>query len=132
VTTIAREEVIDLIEGLPSESLQEVARFIEYLRFRGAPEAKGPLAETEAPLLAVVRRRLPPEDQRRLSALRARKEEGALTPEGHAELLAYVERVEQEDAERAQALLALARLRKVPLGALMTDLAGGLHPHAEP
>jgi hypothetical protein len=51
-----------------------------------------------------------------------RKEERALTPEEHAELLAYVDRVEQEDAERAQALLELSRLRQMPLAALMTDL----------
>jgi hypothetical protein len=122
VISSAREQVIDLIEGLPSESLQEVVRFIEFLRFRGAQDAKAPMSNAEEPLLATVRRRLPPEEQRRLSALRARNQEGSLTPEEHAELLAYVERVEQEDAERAQALLDLARLRKVPLGALMTDL----------
>jgi hypothetical protein len=72
--------------------------------------------------LAIIHRRLPPEEQRRLSALRASKEDRALTPEEHAELLAYVERVEREDAERAQALLDLSRLRKVPLAALIAEL----------
>ena len=33
-----------------------------------------------------------------------------------------IPRGKREDAERAQALLDLARLRRVPLGALMTDL----------
>ena len=80
------------------------------------------MTDGEAPLLAIIRRRLAPADQRRLSSLRMRKEEGALTPEEHAELLAYVDRVEQEDAEQEQALLDLARLRKMPLAALMTDL----------
>lgn len=122
MATVAREQVLDLIEDLPNESLQELVRFIEFLRFRGAQEAKPPAAEAEKPLLAIIRRRLPPEEQRRLSYLRMRREDGALTPEEHAELLAYVDRVEQEDAERAQALLDLSRLRKVPLTALMTDL----------
>ena len=122
MATVAREQVIDLIEDLPSESLQELVRFIEFLRFRGGQQAKAPVVEAEAPLMAIIHRRLPPEDQRRLSALRAGKEERSLTPEEHAELLAYVERVEREDAERAQALLDLARLRKVPLVALMNDL----------
>lgn len=122
MATVAREQVIDLIEDLPSESLQELVRFIEFLRFRGGQEAKMPAAAAEAPLLAIIRRRLPPEEQRRLSALRESKEERALTPEEHAELLAYVERVEQDDAERAQALLELSRLRKTPLAVLMTDL----------
>jgi hypothetical protein len=122
VATVAREQVIDLIEGLPSESLQELVRFIEFLRFRGGQEAKTPIDDAEAPLIAIIRRHLPPEDQRRLSALRASKEERPLTPEEHTELLAYVERVEREDAERAQALLDLSRLRKMPLATLMTDL----------
>ena len=122
MATIAREQVIDLIADLPSDSLQELVRFIEFLRFRGAQEPKAPATDVEAPLLAVIRRRLPPEDQRRLAALRSRKEAQPLTPAEHAELLAYVDRVEREDAERAQALLDLARLRRMPLGALMTDL----------
>jgi hypothetical protein len=124
VDTVAREQVIDLLEGLPAESLGEVVRFIEFLRFRSAQDAGAPVdthPPAEGPLLAIVHRRLPPEDQRRLSALRALKEERALTPEEHAELLSYVERVEREDAERAQALLDLSRLRGVSLGALLTD-----------
>lgn len=121
MSTVAREQVIDLIEDLPSESLQELVRFIEFLRFRREQEAKAPASDAEAPLLAIIHRRLPAEDQRRLSTLRASKEDRALTPEEHAELLAYVERVERDDAERAQALLELSRLRKVPLAALIAD-----------
>jgi hypothetical protein len=122
MATVAREQVIDLIEGLPSESLQELVRFIEFLRFRAGQEAKTPTDDAEASLIAIIGRRLPPEDQRRLSALRASKEDRPLTPEEHAELLAYVDRVEREDAERAQALIDLSRLRKMPLATLMTDL----------
>lgn len=105
MAAIAREQVIDLIAELPNDSLQELVRFIEFLRFRDAQQSKTPAADAEASLLALIRRRLPPEDQRRLKALRAFKEERALTPAEHAELLAYVERVEREDAERAEALL---------------------------
>ena len=39
MATVARQQVIDMIEGLPSESLQELVRFIEFLRFRGGQEA---------------------------------------------------------------------------------------------
>ena len=122
---MAREQVIDLIEGLPNESLPELVRFIEFLRFRSEQEKKVANANAEAPLLAIIHRHLPPEDQLRLADLRARKEEGLLTPAEHEELLAYVERVEHEDAERAQALLDLAHLRNMPLGALLSSL--GLH-----
>src|SRR3954463_10392722 len=124
MTTVAHEQVIDLIEDLPSETLPDLVRFIEFLRFRSgqdhAQEKKSAAStEAEASLMAIALRRLPPVDQRRVSLLRARKEEGQLTPEEHAELLSYVERIELEDAERAQALLELSRLRDLPLSALM-------------
>jgi len=78
----------------------------------------------------IDQRKLPPEDQRRLSFLRTRSEQGSLAPEEHAELLSFVERVEREDAERAEALVELARLRNMPLGALMAALGLGADPDA--
>ena len=104
----------------------DLVRFIEFLCFKSRQEKTAARTEPEAPLLAIALRRLPSKDQRRLSLLRARKEEGALTPKDRAELLAFVERIESEDAERVVALLELARLRNVPLGALMSEL--GLDP----
>ena len=129
MATVAREQVIELIDDLPSESLAELVRFIEFLRFRSGHEKSARAAEAEAPLRAIALRRLPPEDERRLSFLRARKDEGRLLPEEHAELLAYVDRIEREDAERAQALFDLARLRNVPIRTLMTSL--GLAPSSD-
>jgi hypothetical protein len=131
MATVAHEQVIDLIEDLPSELLPELVHFIEFLRFRSGQQQRAAEAETEteARLTAIALRCLPPEDQRRLSLLRARKEEGTLTPEEHAELLVYVERVEREDAERALALVELSRLRNIPLSALMSEL--GLEPRSD-
>lgn len=128
MTTVAREQVIDLIDDLPSESLPELVRFIEFLRFRSERDKSTPAVDAEAPLLALIRRRLPPDAQRRLSFLRAQQEQRALTPEEQAELLAFVERVEREDAERAEALVQLARLRSTPLAALMASLGLGSDP----
>jgi sugar phosphate isomerase/epimerase len=122
MATIAREQVIDLIADLPNESLEELTRFIEFLRFRSAQRPNVPPPDAEAPLAAIIARRLPPPDQRRLDELRALQEERSLTNSEHDELLSYIDRVEREDAERAQALLDLARLRNVPLNVLMADL----------
>ena len=72
--------------------------------------------------MKIIHRRLPPDDQSRLSDLRRKNEIGQLTEAEQAELLAYVERIEQEDAERAEALVELARLRDVPLATLMSYL----------
>ena len=129
MATVAHEHVIDLIEDLPNETLPDLVRFIEFLRFKSGQEKLGARTESEAPLLAIALRRLPLEEQRRLSLLRAQKEDGLLTPEEHAELLAFVERVENEDAERAGALLELSRLRNMPLRALMSEL--GLEPGSD-
>ena len=48
---------LNLIEDLPSESLPELVRFIEFLRFRGRQETKAPVADAEAPLMAIIHRR---------------------------------------------------------------------------
>ncbi|MEZ4299318.1 MAG: hypothetical protein R3B70_30490 [Polyangiaceae bacterium] len=122
MAALAREQVIDLIADLPNDSLQELVRFIEFLRFReGQKRGAHPPVE-EAALLSAIQRRLPPDAQRRLDELRTLQEDRALLPAEHAELLALVERVELEDAARAEALVSLARLRGVSLAALLADL----------
>jgi hypothetical protein len=128
MATFAHERVIDLIEDLPNETLPDLLRFIEFLRFKSSQDQRTAPTEAEAPLLAIALRRLPSADQHRLSLLRAREEEGALTPEEHVELLTFVDRIEQQDAERAAALLELSRLRSVPIRTLMSEL--GLEPGA--
>lgn len=126
MATVAHEHVIDLIEDLPNETLPDLVRFIEFLRFKSRQEKLDPRTESEAPLLAIALRRLPAEEQHRLTFLRARKDDGLLTPDEHRELLAFVDRVENDDAERAAALLELSRLRNMPVRALMSEL--GLEP----
>ena len=129
MATVAHEHVIDLIEDLPNETLPDLVRFIEFLRFKSGQDRRATPTEAEAPLLAIALRRLPSADQHRLSLLRERKEEGKLTQDEHAELLSFVERVEREDAERAGALLELSRLRSVSIRALMSEL--GLEPGSD-
>ncbi len=62
------------------------------------------------------------EAQQRFDELTAKRRAEALTPEEHRELLASIERIERTDAERAQALIALAQLRKVSVEGLMAEL----------
>src|SRR3972149_5047226 len=107
--TITREKVIELIDELPAEILPEVVQFVEYLRFKANRSQAAPPSENV--LLAVIKRRLPPADQARPDHRRARNELGTISDSERSELLAFVERVEREDAERAEALVELARLR---------------------
>lgn len=75
----------------------------------------------EDALLQIIQRRLPLDDQVRLNALRQRNEAGNITEAEHQELLRYIDRVEQQDANRAAALIQLAQLRQVDLKTLLNE-----------
>ncbi len=70
---------------------------------------------SEAALIEIIQHRLTSEEQDRLNYLRSSNESGEITEAEHQELLMYVERVEQQDAERAEALIQLAQLRSCDL-----------------
>ena len=52
----------------------------------------------------------------------AKLSEETLTSNEHQELLALIDRIEEADAERVQALANLAELRNVSITALMDEL----------
>ena len=105
VPTEIRQRVIALLEQLPGESLVRAVEFLEALSHEALqlsliskPEA------SETAKLEIIQRRLSPEEQERLAYLRQQNEAGVITDVEHQELLIFVERVEQQDAERAEAL----------------------------
>ena len=104
-----RQRVIQLVEQLPDESLSEVIDLLNNLL--GQTSQSQPLISSNAEelLLQVIGRRLLPDDQARLDYLRERNENGDITEAEHQELLDFVSRVENEDAERAAAILQLAQ-----------------------
>ncbi len=110
---------IALVEKLPAETLTKAVDFLEAL-CKETSEVSEVTPKEEA-LLQIIQRRLPPDDQTRLAYLRQRNETGEITEAEHQELLAYVDRVEHQDAERAEALIELARLRKVDLKTLLNE-----------
>lgn len=75
----------------------------------------------EEVLVQIIQRRLPEDDQTRLTYLRQQNESGEITEAEHQELLAYVDQVELEDAERAEALIQLAKIRGVDLQTLVSE-----------
>ncbi len=129
MTTVARRDVLVMLDDLPNDLLPEVLRFLQGLKPRGssprgaASAAASARAAQEASLLEVARRHLPAATQRRLDDLRILQEEGRLSPAERAELLDLVDRVEQQDAERAEAIVALARLRGVAVGEVLRELS---------
>ncbi len=120
--TEIRNRAIALVEQLRGESLVKAVEFLEALCRETNQGRDATLVEpNEVALLSIVQRRLPPDDQTRLAYLRQLNETGEITEAEHQELLAYVDRVESQDAERAEALIQLARLRNVDLKKLLDE-----------
>lgn len=122
----SRLSLEELLKGVaqldPRELEQLIARLLVLRAQRVAPS----LVDQEAELLEKINQGLSPEAQQRYDALTAKRRAESLTPEEHEELLASIDRIESSDAERVQALLALAQLRKISVEALMAEL--GIRP----
>lgn len=122
VPTEIRQRVIALLEQLPGESLIKAVEFLEALSHEALQVSEAPNPHiSEAALLQIIQQCLSPKEQDRLAYLRQQNEIGVITDTEHQELLMYVERIEQQDAERAEALIKLAQLRKVDLQVLIKE-----------
>lgn len=109
-----RQRARELVEQLPGNSLSQAVAFMETLHpNRGAA--------LEQPLLERIQQRRSPEDQARLAYLRQQQEAETISDTEYEELLAFVEGVEQQDAERAEALIQLAELRNVDLKVVVSE-----------
>jgi hypothetical protein len=128
VATEFRQRAIELLENLPGESLVKAVEFLESLAHKAlqASVAKD-TGVSEAPLLAIIQRRLSPEEKTRLAYLRQQNETGLITDTEHQELLVYVDQVELQDGERTEALIKLAQLRQVDLKVLVDEFLPTQH-----
>jgi carboxylesterase type B len=120
--TEIRQKAIALLEQLPKESLIRAVEFLEALSRESLQLLETSLHQAEeAILLEIIQRRLSPEKQERLAYLRQQNENEIITGVEHQELLVYINCVEQQDAERAEALIKLAQLRQVDLNVLINE-----------
>ncbi|MBI5652243.1 MAG: hypothetical protein HZC40_17640 [Chloroflexi bacterium] len=110
--TITRQQVIELVETLPLETLPELAQFAEFLLYKTHPRNSFATMLEEQALLEIIQRPIAPASQQRLDALREKNETRQISEAERTELFALVEQIENADAERAEALLDLARLRR--------------------
>lgn len=106
--TDIRQRAIDLIQQLPPERLGEAVRWLESLNH----------SDEETALIEIIQRRLPPDDQQRFEQLRDRSECGTLSESERQEFIAYADRIEQQNVERLQALMKLAKIKNVDLPTL--------------
>lgn len=122
----SRQQAITLLEKLPSDRLAQVVALLETLsQHQPSPQSasqsdrSGNLQETS--LLDVIYRRLPGEEQARFNQLRQRHEAGTITEAERQDYLALIDRIESQDAERAEALLRLAQVRNVDLSIVLAE-----------
>jgi len=93
------------------------------LRVAPASKSKDPrLSKEETALFLTINRALPEDKQKRYDELTEKRLDETLTESEHAELGELVQEVEQIWVERLQAVIELARLRKVSPAKMMKQL----------
>ena len=123
----AKLTVNDLLKAVEQLPPQELSRFVRRVVALQAKQGKALLAdEEEQVLLKSLEQRLPSELQARLDLLRAESRQRALTPSEQAELLQFVQQVEQQDLQRTEAIITLAQKRGITVSAFLSEL--GLEP----
>lgn len=118
ITTRA-QSILDQVRQLPPNELDA---FIEQTLSIRAEQPRAVLSSKETVLLQRINRGLTPEFCRRFNRLIGRREKGTLTPDEHQELLRLSHDAEMLDADRADALVELAKVRRVPVRVLMKQL----------
>jgi hypothetical protein len=117
MTTLLRQRLQTLVETLPEESLLQAESLLAALNSGMAADP----SIQEKPLLEIIQRRLPPQQQARLNDLRQRLADEIITEEEHQELLAFIDPIEQMDAERVEAMIQLAQIRNVNLNTIIQE-----------
>lgn len=113
------KDLLELVKRMPPE---EYATFIEKaLAVRPSPRA-ATLSAKETRLIERINRGLPLETSNRYAHLIARRKKEDLSREELQELLQLTHVAESQDAERAAALLELAKLRGVRMRFLMKQM----------
>jgi hypothetical protein len=116
---LTTEQLLTAASQLESAELDAFVSHLLNLRARKQGRCLG---DGEDELLRRINQGLTPEEQRRSDELLTKRDARTLTQEDHQELLGVTGRVESLQADRAAALIELARLRQVALEALLREL----------
>lgn len=112
----------DLLQAVKQLEPSELDGFVlQVLSLRAHRKAPG-LTKTEAELLLTINRGVPSDIQKRYDHLIGKRRAENLLPAEYDELLQLTDQVERLDAERMEALAALAGIRETSLTALMKQL----------
>ena len=116
---LSTEQLFKAVKQMPQNTLEKLVTEVLALR---AERVVPRLTETESDLLLKINRGVPEALQKRYNALIAKRQAETLSKKEHDELLRMTSRFEKLDVERMKYLVALARLRKKSLTALMREL----------
>jgi hypothetical protein len=120
---VSRPELLKAVQQLGPEEFEAFLEQALALRKSSNPAV---LSATESRLLERINRGIPDEVSRRYAELARKRKRRALTADEHRELLALTHEVETRDADRAAALVRLAKARRVPVRTLIKTL--GIRP----
>jgi hypothetical protein len=116
---VSRDALLEAVGQLSPPELDQFVAEVLKLRARRGPAR---LDATESELLSRINQGLPDGLRERYAELIDRRRDESLTPEEHQELLRLTAEAERLEGDRLSALAELARLRGIPLRALMDDL----------
>ena len=118
--TLSTEQIISAATRL---SLPELEQVFDRMLALKAEKKAAHLSAEEAALFTRINRGLPSELRQRVSTLRAKREEGAISDAEYEELTRLTDQAELLHAERMAALVELAKLRGASLPSLMEQLS---------
>jgi hypothetical protein len=116
---VSLEDLLKSVNRMDTEELEQFFLRVSALR---AQRLLPTLTHQETTLLQEINQGLLPPEQQRYDELSAKRRAATLTSNEREELLTLIERIEEIDAERIQALGKLAQLRGVSATELMSEL----------
>jgi hypothetical protein len=112
----------ELLKAVQQLAPEELDAFLERaLSLRSQPTADKLTAE-ESKLIKRINRGLPAAICSRYARLSQKRKKNSLSDKEHADLLKLTNEFESRDADRAEALLELAKLRRIPIRLLMKQM----------
>jgi len=116
---VSRKQLLEAIKTMPPE---ERRVFLEEAGSLQASEGPTRLSAKESELLERINAGPSQEEWAKFHELRERRRDETITEKEQAELLHLVDVIEQFQAARVEALVALSQLRGIPLPELMQSL----------
>jgi hypothetical protein len=129
VVSEVKVDLNQLLDGIAQLDLPELERFSFKVSNLVAQRKSPYLPQRESELLQQINLSLPAEKRQRYAELNAKLLDETITLAENQELGELIEKIEQADVERLQALVELAQLRNMSLARLMEQIGVSRSPH---